>query len=32
MEQAYCPQCQKAGEGPAMYRWHFANCRQKGGK
>ena len=31
-EQLICTQCQKAGEGPAMYRWHFANCRQKGGK
>lgn len=27
-----CPHCQKVGEGPAMIRWHFANCRQKVGK
>ncbi len=27
-----CPHCEQVGEGPAMIRWHFANCRQKGGK
>jgi len=27
-----CPHCQQTGEGNAMLRWHFANCRLKGGK
>jgi hypothetical protein len=31
-QQLVCPVCQQAGEGPAMYRWHFANCRVEGGK
>lgn len=30
-QQLECPVCQKVGQKTAMYRWHFDNCRQKGG-
>lgn len=23
-----CPHCGKCGDGPAMFRWHFQNCKQ----
>jgi hypothetical protein len=30
--QAQCPHCQKTGQMVAMHRWHYDNCKLKGGK